>query len=110
MADRWLLTVSRLLILFSGVALAQSSLSAPKHTVKYGSNPAAGQTFVHDGVRLYFEVYGAGEPLLVVHGNGGIIADMQKQIAFFREHYKVIAMDSRDHGRSADASSREQIF
>ncbi|HYN83088.1 MAG TPA: hypothetical protein VES88_16530 [Gemmatimonadaceae bacterium] len=26
--------------------------------VLYGSNPAAGKTFVHDGVTLYYEVYG----------------------------------------------------
>ena len=28
--------------------------------VKYGANKAAGRTFVHDGVRLYYEVYGGG--------------------------------------------------
>jgi pimeloyl-ACP methyl ester carboxylesterase len=47
-------------------------------------------------VRLYYEVYGRGEPLLIVHGNGGSIADLAAQIAFFRQRYKVIAMDSRD--------------
>jgi len=57
-------------------------------------------------VRLYYEVYGTGEPLLVVHGNGGTIADLSAQIAYFRTRYKVIAMDSRDHGRSADSDSR----
>ena len=34
--------------------------------VLYGSNPAAGNYFVHDGVKLYYEVYGHGEPLLVI--------------------------------------------
>jgi pimeloyl-ACP methyl ester carboxylesterase len=29
---------------------------------------AAGSYFTHDGVRLYYEVHGAGEPLLVIHG------------------------------------------
>jgi len=33
--------------------------SQPKAaSVPYGSNPAAGKTFVHDGVTLYYEVYG----------------------------------------------------
>ena len=75
-----------------------------KSAVKYGSNPAAGRTFTHDGVRLYYEVYGAGEPLLLIHGNGGSIADLGAQIAHFRKRYKVIAMDSRDQGRSADSA------
>jgi pimeloyl-ACP methyl ester carboxylesterase len=92
-----------LTLCIGGVATAQRR---PMARVKYGSNPAAGSTFVHDGVRLYYEVYGAGEPLLVIHGNGGSIADMSAQIAYFRTRYKVIAMDSRDHGRSADTNSK----
>jgi pimeloyl-ACP methyl ester carboxylesterase len=72
--------------------------------VKYGANAAAGRTFTHDGVKLYYEVYGTGEPLLMVHGNGGSISDLRNQIAHFRKRYRVIAMDSRDHGRSADSA------
>jgi pimeloyl-ACP methyl ester carboxylesterase len=78
-----------------------SAQTAPKE--KYGSNPAAGQTFVHDGVKLYFEVYGTGEPLLLVHGNGGSIADFKGEIDYFRTRYQVIAMDSRDQGKSGDS-------
>jgi len=86
----------------TALANAQTSTDAAR-AATYGANAAAGRTFVHDGVRLYFEVYGAGEPLLIVHGNGGSIADMAAQIAHFRRRYHVIAMDSRDHGRSADS-------
>jgi pimeloyl-ACP methyl ester carboxylesterase len=93
-----------LLSLFFAAAVAAQRRPGPR--IRYGSNPAAGNTFVHDGVRLYYEVYGTGEPLLVVHGNGGSIADMSAQIAFFRTRYKVIAMDSRDQGRSADSNSK----
>lgn len=79
---------------------------AAKPAVRYGSNPAAGSTFTHDGVKLYYEVYGAGEPLLLVHGNGGGIGDMGAQIAHFRKRYRVIAMDSRDQGKSADSPDK----
>ena len=92
-----------LTLCLSGVVSAQRK---PIPRIRYGSNPAAGKTFVHDGVRLYYEVYGKGEPLLVVHGNGGSIADLSAQIAHFRTQYKVIAMDSRDQGRSADSNSK----
>jgi pimeloyl-ACP methyl ester carboxylesterase len=77
--------------------------TAPQPVAKYGSNAAAGQTFTHDGVKLYYEVYGAGEPLLVVHGNNLGIVSLSAQIDHFRKRYRVIAMDSRDQGRSGDS-------
>ena len=95
------------------LAVAQTTTAPPTQSatapranvaaVPYGSNRVAGKTFVHDGVTLYYEVYGRGTPLLVVHGNSGSIGTMAAQIAFFRSRYRVIAMDSRDHGRSGDS-------
>jgi pimeloyl-ACP methyl ester carboxylesterase len=80
--------------------------TAFKTVAKYGSNPAAGNTFTHEGVKLYYEVYGAGEPLLLVHGNGLSIASFTAQIDYFRKDYKVIAMDSRDQGKSGDSPDK----
>jgi pimeloyl-ACP methyl ester carboxylesterase len=71
--------------------------------VPYGANAQASGTFTHDGVSLYYETYGNGAPLLLVHGNGGSIGGLAAQIEFFKQHYTVIAMDSRDQGRSADS-------
>jgi pimeloyl-ACP methyl ester carboxylesterase len=71
----------------------------------YGANAAASGTFTHDGVSLYYETYGDGQPLLLVHGNGDSIGAMAAQIDFFKKRHKVIAMDSRDHGRSSDSDS-----
>ena len=85
------------------VADGQGRQARPAPSIVYGSNQAAGQTFMHDGVRLYYETYGTGEPLLMVHPNGGSIADLSAQIEHFRQRYRVIAMDSRDHGRSGDS-------
>ena len=62
-----------------------------------------GQFFTHDGVKLYYELHGKGEPLLLVHGNGGSTGDFKAQIPFFKQRYRVIAMDSRDQGRSSDS-------
>lgn len=86
-------------------AAPPAAVPAPKPVVKYGSNPAAGKTFTHDGVKLYYEVYGTGEPLLLVHGNGGSIGNFKAQIDHFRKRYKVIAMDSRDQGKSGDSTA-----
>jgi pimeloyl-ACP methyl ester carboxylesterase len=84
---------------------AQATAAAAA-AVRYGANSAAGRTFTHDGIRFYYEVYGTGEPLLLVHGNGGSIADLGAQIAHFRKRYKVIAMDSRDQGKSGDSPDK----
>ena len=105
---RTLLIVVLFALAAPGAASGQTQTTASSGTTvtRYGANPAAGTTFTHDGVRLYYEVYGAGEPLLIVHGNGGSIADLAAQIAHFRRRYKVIAMDSRDQGRSADSPDK----
>jgi pimeloyl-ACP methyl ester carboxylesterase len=93
--------VVSLLVLFT--AAFAGALPGEPSEPRYGANPAVGRTFVHDGVTLYYEVYGTGEPLLVVHGNGGSIWDMAAQIEHFRRSHRVIAMDSRDHGKSSDS-------
>ena len=97
--------MKRLVVLALLVLSVPSLIHAQRATkpMRYGSNPAAGHTFTNNGVVLYYEVYGTGEPLLVVHGNGGSIYDLAAQIAYFRRHYKVIAMDSRSQGKSGES-------
>jgi pimeloyl-ACP methyl ester carboxylesterase len=87
-------------------AKASTAFQPNVAAVPYGSNQGAGKTFVHDGVTLYYEVYGQGEPLLIIHGNGGSIGTLAAQIAFFRSRYRVIAMDSRDQGNSGDSPGK----
>ncbi len=79
---------------------------ANKPSVHYGANPSVGKIFIHEGVQLYYEVYGTGEPLLLIHGNGSSIGWFKAQIDYFRNHYQVIAMDSRDQGRSGDSPDK----
>jgi pimeloyl-ACP methyl ester carboxylesterase len=93
--------VLSLLLITVSVLAAQQQQAAP-----YGSNAAVGRTFTHDGVKLYYEVYGTGEPLLIIHPNGTSIAAMKPQIEHFRKRYRVIAMDTRDHGKSGDSTGR----
>lgn len=72
--------------------------------IPYGANTEAAGTFNHDGVTLYYETYGQGEPLLLVHGNGGSLGTLAAQIDHFKAKYRVIAMDSRDQGKSSDSA------
>lgn len=86
-----------LLLIFLTLSAIAGSAQAP-----YGNNPAAGHYVSTRGIRLYYEVYGDGKPVLLLHGNGGSIASMGNQIPFFEQQYKVIAVDTRSHGKSID--------
>ena len=55
-----------------------------------------------NGVRLYYETYGAGPPVLVLHGGGGTLEGLHYQISRLADDHRVIAPDSRGHGRSTD--------
>lgn len=70
--------------------------------INYGSNKVAGHFLNTRGFNLYYEIYGKGEPLLFIHGNGGSIGNFSNQIPVFSKQYKVIAVDSRAQGRSID--------
>jgi len=70
--------------------------------IEYGNNKKAGKYYKVRGINIYTEQYGNGKPLLLIHGNGGSINAMTKIIPLFSRHYKVIAVDSRAHGKSFD--------
>jgi pimeloyl-ACP methyl ester carboxylesterase len=64
-----------------------------------------GQYASINGVRIYYETYGAGRPVLVLHGGGGALEDMHYQIRALAAARLVIAADSRGQGRSGDADA-----
>ena len=51
-------------------------------------------------IKLHYTESGSGEPLILLHGNGEDGTYFVHQIAFFENDYRVIAVDSRGHGRS----------
>jgi pimeloyl-ACP methyl ester carboxylesterase len=69
-------------------------------TVDYGNNSTAGKYITLNGVQHYYETYGAGKPLLLIHGNSTGIKGWAPQINFFSEKYKVYAIDCRGRGKS----------
>ncbi|MDO7851484.1 alpha/beta hydrolase [Hymenobacter sp. CA1UV-4] len=91
--------MNRALVFF---ILLFSNLAAAQPTPPYGHNPAAGHYQLVRGVKLYYETYGQGPPLLLIHGNGDNISAWAKNIPYFARRYRVIAVDSRAHGKSVD--------
>ena len=51
-------------------------------------------------IRLYYREKGSGEPLILLHGNGEDGSYFESQIEQFSGKYRVIALDTRGHGRS----------
>lgn len=76
--------------------------SAQAQTISYGNDPAAGHYATVRGVRFYYETYGKGRPLLLLHGNSGSIGRFFKTIPYFAKRNRVITVDSRAHGKSVD--------
>jgi pimeloyl-ACP methyl ester carboxylesterase len=81
-----------------------SAQQSPFDTTIYGRNDAAGHWLQTRGFKMYYEIYGQGEPLLIIHGNGGSINNFLYQIPYFSKEYKVILADSRAQGKSVDKS------
>ena len=71
--------------------------------VKYGSNN--GKYLIIRGTKLYYEEYGKGTSLILLHGGLGNIADFKKCIPILSKKYKIIAFDSPGLGRSEFADS-----
>ena len=71
-----------------------------KFDTPYGKNTTVGKFAEINGAKIYYEEYGKGEPLLLIHGNGGNIESMGNQIDYFKSKYRVIVADSRGHGKS----------
>ena len=71
-----------------------------KFDTPYGKNTAVGKFAEINGAKIYYEEYGKGEPLLLIHGNGGNIESMGNQIDYFKNKYRVIVADSRGQGKS----------
>lgn len=53
-----------------------------------------------NGVPIYFEIRGSGQPLLLLHGFSGSSADWRTLPASLSESFRLIVPDLRGHGRS----------
>ena len=52
-------------------------------------------------VNLYYEKYGEGQPLILLHGNGENHKIFEKSIDVLEKHFTVYVIDSRGHGESS---------
>lgn len=75
----------------------------PQNIVNAQETVALNGKFVTvNGAKIYYEEYGQGEPLILLHGFGRTLADWKPYISEFSKNYHVIAWDMRGHGRSTN--------
>ena len=79
------------------ITTSASQEEAKPPAIEYGKN---GQFADVNGIKMYYEIYGEGEPMVIIHGNGEDISKMSGQIKYFQNKYKVIVANSRGHGQS----------
>jgi pimeloyl-ACP methyl ester carboxylesterase len=63
---------------------------------------ATGQYAEVNGVNLYYEIHGTGEPLIVLHGGLGGIPEFGQLIPLLAESRQVIAVEMQGHAHTAD--------
>jgi pimeloyl-ACP methyl ester carboxylesterase len=55
-----------------------------------------------NGIKLYHEIYGEGEPLVLIHGGLTTIGETQGWVQPLAETRRVVAVEMQGHGRTAD--------
>lgn len=55
-----------------------------------------------NGLKMYYEVYGEGQPIVMIHGSFMTIPDWGTVIADMAKNRKVIVAEMQGHGRTAD--------
>ncbi|MDO8965274.1 alpha/beta fold hydrolase [Algoriphagus sp.] len=98
------------LISFSTICQAQTAkplrhfmqqTPSPEEAIPYGNNPKAGKYVQAGDAKIYYEVYGEGEPFVVLHGGLlGSTYEMHQFIDSLSKRYQVIAISTWGHGKS----------
>ena len=64
--------------------------------------PGAGNYAEVNGLNMYYEIHGSGEPLILLHGGVGAIEMFGEVLPVLAEGRRVVAADLQAHGRTAD--------
>ena len=72
-------------------------------TTEWTSDTAGNGRYAEvNGINLYYETYGSGRPLILLHGGLGSGEMFGPVIPALAEHHQVIVVDLQGHGRTAD--------
>jgi len=98
---RLFLGLLTLVTLLARPARATSFPNPQDDKIPYGNNPQAGRYLDVGDARLYYEVYGKGQPILLLHGGVyGYIDEFEPLISRLSQTHQVICLATRGHGKS----------
>lgn len=73
----------------------------PSSKTPYGDNAVAAHRAQAGDAKIYYELYGQGDPIVILHGGGlGSSYEMGGLIDQLKGSYQMIVISSRGHGRS----------
>lgn len=63
-----------------------------------------------NGIKMYYEIHGAGDVLVLIHGGGSTISsNYSRIIPLLSQHFRVVAMELQAHGRTSDRDADESF-
>jgi pimeloyl-ACP methyl ester carboxylesterase len=93
----------KVIIAFIATLLATQTFGlAQTDTKGKEMNKVQGKYAEVNGISLYYESHGTGEPLILLHGGVGAIEMFSDVLPMLAENHQVIAVDLQAHGRTAD--------
>lgn len=98
MKTKQFITITPLLLLFMLSCQSSSSFEAVK-ALKTGHSMV-------NGLNMYYEIYGEGKPLVLLHGGGSTIqTSFASVIPEFAKTRQIIAVELQGHGRTSDRNA-----
>ncbi|MFN8417642.1 MAG: alpha/beta fold hydrolase [Anaerolineae bacterium] len=91
---RKLLTTSLLVSTLFALTSVESS--------KAQGNAGTGKYAAVNGLNLYYEVHGTGQPLILLHGGLGGVVEFSQLLPALAQSRQVIAVELQGHGHTAD--------
>jgi pimeloyl-ACP methyl ester carboxylesterase len=85
-------TAAGMILAISALALAQTGQPGSANS---GYAPV-------NGLKLYYEIHGTGEPLILLHGGLGSTEDFREIMPVLSRGHRAIAVDLQAHGRTGD--------
>jgi len=89
-------------VIVSAIVLGLIAYTGSGETVSAQDTTAEGEYAAVNGLNLYYEVHGEGQPLILLHGGLGGIIEFSQLLPALAESRQVIAVELQAHGHTAD--------